>query len=111
MVGLEYDRMTSGDTCSETSLLYCLRDRAYKSSFRSMGGKDNLFIASCDQKGLMGFNIALNYHVGRKPGLNVCVELCSLAENSIQGQFSDKACNHCSGSLSRKTEAETGKLQ
>ena len=24
-----------------------------------MGGKDNLFIASCDQKGLMGFNIAL----------------------------------------------------
>ena len=95
--------MTSGDPCSKTSLLYCLRDRAYKSSFRSMGGKDNLFIASCDQKGLMGFNIALNYHVGRKPGLNVCVELCSLAENSIQGQFSDKACNHCSGSHSRKT--------
>ena len=59
MVGLEYDRMTSGDTCSETSLLYCLRDRAYKSSFRSMGGKDNLLIASCDQKGLMGFKIEL----------------------------------------------------
>jgi hypothetical protein len=50
-----------------------------------------LVIASNDQEELIGYNTAPNYHVGRKPEWDVCAEPFSLADNSVQGHFSDKA--------------------
>ena len=55
-----------------------------------MGIKGQLVIASSRGKGLIGYNTALNYHAGRKPEWDLCAELCSFAETSVQGHFSDK---------------------
>jgi hypothetical protein len=46
-----------------------------------------LLIASSELEGLIGYNTASNYHAGRKPGWDMCAELCILVESSIQGHF------------------------
>jgi hypothetical protein len=67
-----------------------------------------LVIASSRQEGLNGYFIALNY-VGANPEQDLCAELYSLAESSVQGHSSDKASYLCSETLSRQRQAEAGK--
>lgn len=75
----------------------------YKGSFRGMGGNANW---SSHWERLIGCSTAPNYHVG---GVRVGRELCGLSESSVQIDFSDKAGHLCSVTLSRQTQAETGK--
>jgi hypothetical protein len=42
---MSMDGMASGDYSSQTSLLYCFRDRVYKGFFRDMGRKGQLVMA------------------------------------------------------------------
>lgn len=63
-----------------------------------------MIITSSQQEGLIGYNIALNYHAGRKPKWDMCAGLCCLVESSVQGDFSDKASHLCSGTLEIKAE-------
>lgn len=53
-----------------------------------------MIITSSEQEGLIGSDTAPNYHAGRKPVWDLCAELGSLAETSVQGHFSDQA-SHC----------------
>lgn len=50
----EYNGRTSGDSCSETALLYCFMGRVFEGSWESR------------LKVLIGPNAAPNYHRGRK---------------------------------------------
>jgi hypothetical protein len=40
---------------------------------------------------------------------DMCAQLCSPAESSVQSHFSDEASHLCSGTFSRQRQAETGK--
>ena len=63
-------------------------------------------MALSEQEGLIVYSKAINYLVSLKPEWNVCTELCSLAESSGQGYFSDKASHLCSGTLSRQRQRQ-----
>lgn len=43
------------------------------------------------QEGLIGYSTAPNYCESGKLEQDMCAELCSLAESSVQGHFLDKA--------------------
>ena len=46
-----------------------------------------MVIASSEQKELIGYSTAPNYHVGRKPEWDVYAELCSLAKTLYKVTF------------------------
>ena len=65
-------------------------------------------MALSEQEGLIVYSKAINYLVSLKPEWNVCTELCSLAESSGQGYFSDKASHLCSGTLVKQGRQRQG---
>lgn len=69
-------------------------------------------MASSEQEGLIGYSPEPNYHESGTLEQNMCTELCSLAESSVQGHFGDKAREGqppvCSETRSRQRQEEAG---
>lgn len=86
--------MTSGDRCIKTRLLSCFRDRVCEGFLKGAPLKGELVTATSEWEKPIGYDTAPNYHVGRKSPWDMCAELYSFAETSVQGHFSDKA-RHC----------------
>lgn len=74
-----------------------------------MDGEAYLVIATRGKEGMTGYNVALNFHMGRKPERTQALSYTVL-QRVLYKVTSQTDRDMCSGTLVKQSQAETGKL-